>query len=324
MSEEVLGSGSVINNWEILYKVDGKSYFCKCIHCGVERKVFNNQLRDTRINPIKARCRNCTKLKVGDEYVTNKGFKYKIEEYVSSTKVLIKFEPDDLCPDGYERYTTKYYINDGCIDYPFERSAAGIGYIGYLKKDFTANRSILDTWIKMIKRCYGPSEKDKAYTDCSVCEDWHNFYNFHRWYDKQKVNGFYQKGYQIDKDILHPDVKVYSPEHCRLVPEEINSFTNNVHCDSRKSNLPTGVSWKKRNNKYQVSIKSGYNTNKYLCLVSCPKEGYEIYKKEKLKSARKLADKWEGLVVPEIISALRNYKSPEWDWVANEYIKEVF
>jgi len=310
LSEEVLDSGKIVNNWEILYKINGKSYFCKCIHCGIERKVFNSQLKDTRIDPVKARCRNCSKLKVGDEYVTNKGFKFKIKEYISATKVLIKFEPDDLCPDGYERYVAKYYITDGCIDYPYERNNCGVGYVGYIRKDFKADRHILDVWNKMIKRCYDPVEKDKSYSNCSVCSEWHNFYNFHKWYDSQMTNGFYQKGYQLDKDILNPNAKVYSPENCRLVPEKINSFTNNVNTDSRKSKLPSGVGWKEKNQKYQVSIKSGHKTNKYLGLVSCPKEGYEIYKVEKLKAANKLADEWEGLVVPEIIDALRNYESP--------------
>ena len=249
-------------------------------------------------------------------------FKYKIKEYISATKVLIKFEPDELCPEGYERYIKKYYIKEGCIDYPFERSVAGVGYIGYLRENFKADRNILDVWVKMIKRCYTPSLKDKAYINCSVCEEWHNFYNFHKWYESQKNNGFYRKGYQLDKDILNPTAKMYSPENCRLVPESINSFTNNVTVDSRNSKLPSGISWKKKNQKYQVSIKSGYKSNKYICLVDDPREGYEIYKLEKSIAGNKLADEWEGLVVPEILEALRSYKCPEWDWINNKYITE--
>jgi len=321
LGDDGLFIGGVVNNWKILKKLKGKIHFCKCIHCGIEREVFNSQLKDVTIDPEKARCRNCTKLKVGSDYTTNRGFKYKIKEYISAKKVLIKFEPDDLCPEGYERYVAKYYVKDGCIDYPFERSVSEIGYMGYLRKDFKANPHIFSLWDKMIKRCYNPTLKDKSYLNCNVCEEWHNFYNFHKWYEIQMNNGFYQKGYQLDKDILNPMAKEYSPENCRLVPESINSFTNN-NTDSRDTKLPSGVSWKAKNNKYQVSIKSGHKSNKYLGLFTCPKEGYEIYKLEKIKAGLKLANEWEGLVVPDIIAILRNYKCPEWDWVNNKYLVE--
>lgn len=319
MSDDGFNVGSIINNWLVLENINSKSYFCKCTRCGVERKVFKSQLTDLRVKAEEARCRNCSKLKVGSEYKTNKGFKYKIKEYISASKVLIKFEPDDLCPDGYERYVAKYYIKDGCIDYPFERTVAGVGYCGYLKGEFKSDRRIQNIWIKMIKRCYDPSEKDKSYEDCSVCESWHNHKNFQIWYKEQECSGYYQKGYQLDKDILNPKAKEYSPDNCRLIPESINSFTNN-NSDSRKTNLPSGVSWKAKNNKYQVSIKSGYKSNKYLCLVDCPKEGYDVYKTEKVKVAKKLAEDWEGLVDPEILDVLRNYECPEWDWENKCYI----
>lgn len=315
----VLESGSTVNNWLVLEKIDGKRFLCRCIYCKHERKVYRNQLTDTRINPIKARCQQCSILPVGKEYTTNKGFSYVVKEYISATKVLIKFKPEELCPEGYERWVTKSYILIGDIDYPFERANSGVGYCGYLRGELKTTPHIKDVWTKMLKRCYNPSEKDKSYKDCTVCEEWHNFKNFHIWYQEQECSGYYQKGFQLDKDILNPKAKEYSPENCRLVPESINSFTNN-NSDSRKTNLPSGVSWKAKSNKYQVSIKSGYKSNKYLGLFTCPKEGYEIYKAEKIKSGIKLAEEWAGLVVPEIIDILRNYKCPDWDWDNNCYI----
>tara|TARA_R110002012_G_scaffold49804_2_gene128784 strand:- start:43838 stop:44800 length:963 start_codon:yes stop_codon:yes gene_type:complete len=315
----VLDSGSTVNNWLILEKLDARSFFCRCIKCNTERRVYKSQLTDKRIDPVKAVCNNCSDLKVGSSYITNRGFKYKIKSYINYTKVLIKFEPDALCPQGYERYTTKHSIKSGVIDYPFERSTAGVGYCGYLRGTFKADIHIVHVWNKMLQRCYKTSAKDRSYSDCVVCEEWHNLKNFHDWYKGQENSGYYQKGFQLDKDILNPKAKEYSPENCRLVPEAINSFTNN-NSDSRKTNLPSGVSWKAKNNKYQVAIKSGYKSNKYLCLVSCPKEGYEIYKAEKVKSGIKLAEEWAGLVAPEIIDILRNYKCPDWDWDNNCYM----
>ena len=315
----VLDSGSVVNNWLILEKVNNSKYLCRCIKCNHEREVYRGQLTDKRIDPVKAVCNKCSALKEGGNYTTNSGFEYVILEYVNSTKVLIKFKPDDLCPEGYERWVTKHYIQTGIIDYPFERSTAGVGYCGYLRGKYKVEEHIVNVWSKMLRRCYKPSEKDKSYSSCVVCEDWHSLKNFAIWYKEQKSSGYYQKGFQLDKDILNPKAKEYSPENCRLVPESINSFTNN-NSDSRKTNLPSGVSWKTKNNKYQVAIKSGYKSNKYLCLVDCPKKGYEIYKKVKIESGKKLAKEWEGKVVPEIIDILKNYECPEWDWENNCYI----
>ena len=60
----------------------------------------------------------------------------------------------------------------------------------------------------------------------------------------------------LDKDILIKGNKIYSPQTCCFVPENLNSLiTKN---DSIRNNLPIGVSWDKKKNKF-ISTCSIYN-----------------------------------------------------------------
>lgn len=74
------------------------------------------------------------------------------------------------------------------------------------------------TWKSMLRRCY--YEKDNiSYNDCKVCEEWLLFSNFKSWMEEQN----YEAGLHLDKDILVPGNKLYSPSNCVFIPNEINS-----------------------------------------------------------------------------------------------------
>lgn len=314
--------GERFMNWIILdsKRISNKKYLCRCMHCGTEKAVSFPQLFDKRVdrNSINTKCRDCTKLPVGSRYQTNKGFWYTIKEYVSATNITIQFDPDDLCPEGYVRKVVKCYILDGVIDYPFERSCAGVGYMG-LGVEYDGDDHIRDVWSKMIQRCYKPSSKDrKGYIGCTVCGEWHSYTNFYQWYSEQIDTGLYENGYQLDKDLIKMGNKVYCPEYCRLVPEKINSFLNNFE-DTRSTGTPNGVNWKERNKKYQVSIKDEYSKNKYLCITDDVAHGYEVYRTEKERIAKVLADRYSGTVNADIINVLYNFKCPEWDFDKKKY-----
>ncbi|HHB9680583.1 TPA: hypothetical protein ACOAY7_002966 [Vibrio cholerae] len=259
------------------------------------------------------------KFRVGDRFTTRRGFSFKIIKYYNATNVIIRFDPDGLCEDGYVKRTTNHSIKTGTIDYLFERSSAGVGYAGYEKGQIPKDKHIKDVWSKMLQRCYKPSQKDKkAYLDCTVCEEWHCYKNFYFWYKHQMSSSYYQEGYQLDKDIILSGNKVYCPEYCRLVPEKINSFLNNF-TDSRNTGLPNGVNWKEANKKYQVSIKDENSKRKYLGITNDIVYGDRLYREEKNRIARVLAERYDGLVCPDIINILRNFKYPEYDFLNRCY-----
>lgn len=76
-------------------------------------------------------------------------------------------------------------------------------------------------WANMLRRCYDPEvqKKQPTYIGCTVDKRWFSLAEFKKFYDAN-----YHEGYHIDKDILVRDNKVYSPENCCFVPQEINAL----------------------------------------------------------------------------------------------------
>ena len=73
--------------------------------------------------------------------------------------------------------------------------------------------------MKILERGYSKlwKEKHPTYENVYVCEEWHNFQNFAKWY----YNNYYsinEERMEIDKDILYKNNKVYSPDTCIIVP----------------------------------------------------------------------------------------------------------
>jgi len=79
---------------------------------------------------------------------------------------------------------------------------------------------IYSKWSQMLQRCYSePYLKNRpTYRGCTVCEEWKTFSNFMAWLTKQKN---WEK-FEVDKDILVPGNKHYSPETCVLVSHDLN------------------------------------------------------------------------------------------------------
>ena len=93
----------------------------------------------------------------------------------------------------------------------------------------------------MLARCYTERihKKSPNYADCTVVEDWHLFSNFRKWMETQEWEGLH-----LDKDILVPGNKVYSPETCVFVTQEVNAFYND-HGRARGP-WPIGVTFHKK------------------------------------------------------------------------------
>jgi hypothetical protein len=71
----------------------------------------------------------------------------------------------------------------------------------------------------MFDRCYNKnSTRSRAtYIDCSVAPCWHRYSDFKVWFGSNCIDS-----YQLDKDILAPGNRVYSPATCCFVPPSIN------------------------------------------------------------------------------------------------------
>lgn len=105
-------------------------------------------------------------------------------------------------------------------------------------------------WMAMIQRCYSDYGKkhNSSYVQHSVSGDWLKFSNYRKWYKDNEIEGF-----DIDKDILSKESKIYSPETCVFVPKNINRML----VLPKKNKLPYGVHYEKSSGKYKAQGQVG-------------------------------------------------------------------
>lgn len=166
-------------------------------------------------------------------------------------------------------------------------------------------------WLKMMQRCYNTKIllKHPTYKDCSVCEEWQCYANFEKWYDKHYYECPFGGKMCVDKDILFKDNKIYSPKTCCIVPNEINClFTAS---NSVRGEYPIGIY--KRKNKLRAQISKIINGKKsrvslgYFNLDEVDK-AFEVYKAEKEKYIKEVADKFKEYLPQNVYEALYNYE----------------
>lgn len=154
-----------------------------------------------------------------------------------------------------------------------------------------------EIWHAMLSRCYKSCTERAArnYAGCTICDSWLYFSNFLMFYKEN-----YRNGWQLDKDLLFPGNKIYSPERCVFVPPALNTFTTDrAHA---RGEHPQGVNWHKRIGKFRASINAngklrhlGYFTDAY--------ESHLAWHKAKMEQAQN----WEpvcGKIHPDLFSGL--------------------
>lgn len=102
-------------------------------------------------------------------------------------------------------------------------------------------------WTGILQRCYSEKfQKDHpTYSGCEVYEGWLYFSNFLPWWREN-----FNEGCEIDKDILVPGNKIYSPDTCIYVPRFINCFVTD--CERRGNKYPIGVTYWEPRKKFRA------------------------------------------------------------------------
>ncbi len=131
-------------------------------------------------------------------------------------------------------------------------------------------------WQNMLRRAYDPKyhQRYPTYIGTTVCNEWLYFSNFKSWMAKQDW-----EGKELDKDILIPDNKHYSPETCVFVSRAVNLLLTDH--GAARGKYPQGVTWDKQNKKYQVSIRL-YGKRKHLGRFTTVPEAYDAYLSAKI------------------------------------------
>lgn len=228
---------------------------------------------------------------LGKEYLTNSSGKCFVIGYKNNRSVVVAF---------YEPfYITTCELGDlkkGKVKNHLKPSLYGVGYVG-VGEYSSNNKRAFGLWVSMLKRGYSEDFKNlcPTYKDVKVCDEWLCFQNFAEWCEGQKffeAKDDKDKSYQLDKDILVKGNKIYSPETCCFVPQEVNKLF--INTDKVSSNL-RGTVLDRRNGKF-YSRANCYGKTKHLGLFETVEEAHKNHLEAKASYIKEMAEKWEGKV----------------------------
>ena len=236
----------------------------------------------------------------GKIYPSNRFGDIKILEYKNNKQVVIMFLNTGFITEESMGDIRSGYIRDSSLP-----TTCGFGYIDIEGASIGRNATKeYQLWNNMINRCYNENlrHKNPTYKDCSVSEEWRYLSKFKEWCNKQI--GFDNDGWNLDKDLLSKECKIYSEHTCVFVPPEINCAL--PISASVRGSLPVGVIHSSNKTRYRARIQRGYKWES-LGTYDTPEEAFYAYKPVKEAHIKSLAEKWKDQIDPRVYEALMNW-----------------
>lgn len=155
-------------------------------------------------------------------------------------------------------------------------------------------------WCSMIQRGYYSRFKEKSitYKDVTVCEEWNTFSTFKLWMEKQDW-----RGKSLDKDIIVPNNKVYSPETCAFVSSKVNNLLLNN--GKLRGKHKQGVSFRESRGKFRADCSNGTGSG-FLGEFTTEQLAYEAYVTYKHALILKVANKQEDIRIKNGLTSHAN------------------
>lgn len=192
-----------------------------------------------------------------------------------------------------------------------------LGYRTQVKEDVTKNggKRIQKTvflckyysaWKSMLVRCYSKKllERYPSYIGTSVCSEWLYAAEFKKWMEQKDW-----QGKCLDKDIIAPRSRLYSPDTCAFVLPATNSFV--TASDARRGEHPTGVHLFKRTGEYLARCNNPFSGKlEHLGCFSTQEDAHEAWRKHKHKLAQLVAATESDMRVVEALK--KRYSFEEW------------
>lgn len=197
-------------------------------------------------------------------------------------------------------YVTQIIETTGCVN-------------GRLKRKLVWICPFYNTWKNMIDRCFSETSRVRkpTYKDVTCCREWLVFSSFKRWMEQQDW-----EGKQLDKDIIFPNNKVYSPETCAFVFGVTNSFV--IARGASRGEYPLGVSWNRGCKKFQAHCGNPFTKKvEYLGYFDTTEEAHEAWRKRKHQLAQLVAATETDVRVAEVLK--KRYSIEEWYSSAVKY-----
>ena len=161
-------------------------------------------------------------------------------------------------------------------------------------------------WTNMLQRCYSKKylESYPSYIDTSVCSEWLSATAFKKWMEQQDW-----RDKCLDKDIIAPGSRLYSPETCAFVLQATNNFV--IANDACRGDYLIGVHLFKRTGKYIARCENLFTGKReHLGYFSTPEEAHEGWRKRKHELAQLVAATELDLRVVEALK--KRYSFEEW------------
>ena len=244
-----------------------------------------------------------------DEY-EGKVFKTKnygdvvVLDYYNARDVTIKF-----LNTGNVRKTGTSELKKGEIR---DNEAFPVYIVGIMDVPNEARRNVpipkeYSIWNGVRQRCYNENIRHLApsYQEAEMSENFKRYSYFKEWCNKQI--GFDQDGWQLDKDILIKGNKLYSEATCCFVPPEINSLI--LKADRIRGKYPIGVyhDTSKIHKRFSARVSKNGKHKRFGSYLT-PEEAFAVYKREKEKYIKEVANKWKDQIDPRVYESLMNYQ----------------
>ena len=240
-------------------------------------------------------------MKVADVNINNQGLKMEIIAYRKYKDIDVQFEDGTIVKNEYCANFKK-----GLIKNRFYPSVYGVGYLGNIKGNDKNGKPFKSyaVWEGMLRRCYQDKylENHPTYKECSVCEEWHNYENFKKWFDEN----YYEiddETMNLDKDILVKGNKIYSPNTCIFVPQKINGLF--VKTDALRGDLPIGVC--KKGNKFIAKCNLNGKRSQ-IGTFDTPIEAFQSYKQFKEQYIKQVAEEYKNKIPSVLYDAMYRWE----------------
>jgi len=245
--------------------------------------------------------------RIGETKLNKYGSEITIIKYLNSRDIVVRFTKEN-----YETTTRYDAFLEGRTKNPYDKTICGVGYLGeggYVKTKKCVANPIYVTWDCMLRRVYSDKihKRKPSYIGCSVTEDWHNFQVFAKWYNENYYK-IEDQEMQLDKDILLKGNKVYSPETCIFVPQNINKLF--VKKRSTRGEYPIGVHYSERYKSLISSCNNNDNSGlpEFLGCYSTPELAFNAYKTYKENIIKQVADKYKNQIPKILYDTMYAYK----------------
>lgn len=240
-------------------------------------------------------------VKVGDTFLTKRCGICTVIEYVSYVEVYVKFE------DGNIVKTRVQSLGKGHCRNLNSKLVLGVGINDMLgaekTKEFIKQRQM---WFGILQRCFSIKllERRPTYKNCKVSESWLWLSNFIK--DIKSIENYEKslnEGWQLDKDLLSNEGKLYSKDTCCFIPRSLNLVLSSY--PKKLNGLPKGVKLSKGGRYFAILQKEGNQI--FLGSYDSVEEASRVYNIAKKEHLLNIADSIKDIVPENVYKALVNF-----------------